>query len=45
VQDFGNDQIARAIMQILGKQATPEEALTEAQELCQTELDGALAGA
>ena len=43
VQDLGNDQIARAIMQILGKQATPEEALTEAQELCQTELDGALA--
>ncbi|MCX6071719.1 MAG: extracellular solute-binding protein [Chloroflexi bacterium] len=45
VQDFGNDQIGRAIQQILGKQATPEEALTEAQKLCQTELDTALASA
>lgn len=45
VQDYGNDQIGRAIQQILGKQATPEEALTEAQELCQAELDTALASA
>jgi len=43
VQDFANDAIGRAIEQILGKAATPEEALAEAQQICQAELDKVLA--
>ena len=42
VQNFANDQLGRALEQIYTKQATPEAALTEAQNACQAELDQVL---
>jgi multiple sugar transport system substrate-binding protein len=42
VQDFANDQIGRALEQIYTKSATPAQALAEAQEACQTELENVL---
>lgn len=39
VQDFANDQIGRAIEQIYTKTSTPLDALTEAQQACQAELE------
>ena len=42
VQNFANDQIARAIEQITNKQATPKDALAEAQKACQAELEKVL---
>jgi len=42
VQNFANDQLARAIEQIYNKQATPKDALAEAQKACQAELDKVL---
>lgn len=42
VQDFGNDQIGKAIEKILTKTATPKDALAEAQKTAQAELDKAL---
>jgi ABC-type glycerol-3-phosphate transport system substrate-binding protein len=44
VQNFGNDQIARAVEKIYTKAATPAEALAEAQAASQAELDRVLAG-
>lgn len=44
VQDFALDQIGRAAEQILTKTASPKDALTEAQTLCQAELDKVLKG-
>jgi ABC-type glycerol-3-phosphate transport system substrate-binding protein len=42
VQDFATDQIMRALEQIYTKTATPANALAEAQQACQTELDNLL---
>jgi hypothetical protein len=42
VQSFANDQIERAAEQILSKQATPRDAMAEAQKLCQAELEKVL---
>jgi multiple sugar transport system substrate-binding protein len=42
VQDFGNDQLARALEQIINKAATPKDALAEAQQACQSELEKVL---
>lgn len=42
VHDFGNDQIAKAIEKILTKTATPKDALAEAQQTAQAELEKAL---
>lgn len=42
VQDFGNDQLTRALEQIMNKVAAPKDALAEAQRACQTELDKVL---
>jgi ABC-type glycerol-3-phosphate transport system substrate-binding protein len=39
VQNFANDQITRMLERVYTKQATPKEALTEAQQACQAELD------
>lgn len=39
VQNFANDQITRALEKIFTKQATPAEALAEAQKASQAELD------
>jgi multiple sugar transport system substrate-binding protein len=44
VQDFGNDQLTRALEQIINKTATPKDALTEAQTACQSELEKVLRG-
>jgi multiple sugar transport system substrate-binding protein len=44
VQDFGNDQISKALEQILSKTATPKDALGEAQRAAQAELEKALKG-
>jgi multiple sugar transport system substrate-binding protein len=45
VQDFATDQISRAIEQIMNKQATPKDALAEAQKASQAELEKVLKGA
>jgi ABC-type glycerol-3-phosphate transport system substrate-binding protein len=45
VQDFATDQISRAIEQIMNKQATPKDALVEAQKASQAELEKVLKGA
>jgi multiple sugar transport system substrate-binding protein len=42
VQDFANDQILRATERIYSKDATVAEALAEAQNACQAELDKVL---
>lgn len=42
IQDFANDQVERAVERIQTKTATPQEALAEAQQACQTELDNLL---
>jgi multiple sugar transport system substrate-binding protein len=42
VQDFATDQIARAIEKIMNKAASPQDALTEAQQASQAELDRTL---
>ena len=42
VEDFYLDQISRALEQIIGKSASPEEALGEAQQLTQRELERVL---
>jgi ABC-type glycerol-3-phosphate transport system substrate-binding protein len=42
IQDFANDQVGRALEQIYTKTATVSDALAEAQEACQTELDNLL---
>ncbi len=42
VQDFFLDQLSRAIEQILGRAASPKDALGEAQKACQAELDKVL---
>jgi ABC-type glycerol-3-phosphate transport system substrate-binding protein len=42
VQDFANDQISRAMDQILNKKATPKDALAEAQKATQAELEKVL---
>ena len=39
VQNFANDQITRMIEQVYTKQATPKDALAEAQKACQAELE------
>lgn len=39
VQNFANDQITRMLERVYTKQATPKEALTEAQQACQAELE------
>ncbi|MCK6626210.1 MAG: substrate-binding domain-containing protein [Anaerolineae bacterium] len=44
IQDFANDQIGRTVEQILSKTASPQEALAEAQKVCQAELNKVLAG-
>jgi multiple sugar transport system substrate-binding protein len=45
VADFANDQIYRAIDQIMYKQATPKDALAQAQQASQAELERVLASA
>jgi len=45
VQSLANDQIDRAIERILTKEAPPREALAEAQQACQTELENVLRAA
>lgn len=45
VEDFGSDQIFRAIEQIMYKQASPADALAEAQEASQAELERVLRSA
>lgn len=45
VQDFATDQISRAIEQIMTKQATPKDALVEAQQASQAELEKVLKSA
>jgi ABC-type glycerol-3-phosphate transport system substrate-binding protein len=45
VQSYANDQIDRALQRIVNKQATPSEALREAQRACQQELERVLRGA
>ncbi len=42
VQDFGTDQLTRALEQITNKVATPKDALAEAQRACQSELEKVL---
>ena len=42
IQDFANDQIGRVLEQIYTKTATVSDALAEAQQACQTELDNLL---
>jgi ABC-type glycerol-3-phosphate transport system substrate-binding protein len=42
VQDFGNDQLQRALERIMTKKASPKEALAEAQKTSQNELDKVL---
>jgi multiple sugar transport system substrate-binding protein len=44
VQDFANDRIREAADKIINKVASPRDALTEAQDASQTELDNTLAG-
>lgn len=44
VQNFANDQLGRALEQIYNKQATPKDALAEAQKACQAELEKVLKG-
>jgi multiple sugar transport system substrate-binding protein len=44
VQSFATDQLQRAIERVFLKQATPQEALTEAQQASQAELEKLLAG-
>lgn len=44
VQDFANDQLGRALEQIINKAATPKDALAEAQSACQSELEKVLKG-
>jgi ABC-type glycerol-3-phosphate transport system substrate-binding protein len=43
VQDFADDQVARALERIMVKQATPQDAMTEAQNATQAELDRLMA--
>jgi multiple sugar transport system substrate-binding protein len=45
IQNFANDQLGRALDRIYNKQATPQEALAEAQQACQAELEKVLQGA
>jgi ABC-type glycerol-3-phosphate transport system substrate-binding protein len=42
IQDFSNDQLNRAIEQILHKTATPKDALAEAQQASQSKLEETL---
>jgi multiple sugar transport system substrate-binding protein len=42
IQDFANDQIGRALEQIINKTATPKDALAEAQKACQSKLEETL---
>jgi ABC-type glycerol-3-phosphate transport system substrate-binding protein len=44
IQNFSNDQLTRALERIMTKQATPQEALAEAQAASQAELESVLAG-
>ena len=44
VQSFATDQLLRAIEQVFRKEATPQDALTEAQQASQAELENVLAG-
>ena len=44
VQNFANDQLTRAIARIFVKEATPADALAEAQQASQAELEKVLAG-
>jgi multiple sugar transport system substrate-binding protein len=44
VQDFANDQLLRAAERILSKEAPIDEALAEAQNACQAELENVLRG-
>jgi multiple sugar transport system substrate-binding protein len=45
VQDFATDQVTRAIEQVMTKQASPKDALAEAQQASQAELEKTLKGA
>jgi multiple sugar transport system substrate-binding protein len=45
VADFGNDQVYRAIEQIMYKQTTPADGLKEAQQASQAELERVLSSA
>ena len=42
IQDFANDQIGRALEQIINKTAAPKDALAEAQKACQSKLEETL---
>lgn len=42
IEDFGTDQINRAIDQVMHKVKTPQEALDEAQQIAQTRLEETL---
>ena len=44
VADFSNDQVYRAIEQIMYKQSSPKDALGEAQRASQAELERVLRG-
>jgi ABC-type glycerol-3-phosphate transport system substrate-binding protein len=44
VQAVQLDQMTIAIDRIMNKQSTPQEALAEAQRVCQSELEGVLGG-
>jgi multiple sugar transport system substrate-binding protein len=44
IQDFANDQILRAYEQVMSKAASPQDALSEAQQACETQLAQVLNG-
>jgi ABC-type glycerol-3-phosphate transport system substrate-binding protein len=44
VQDFANDQIFRAYEQVMSKAASPKDALSEAQQACESQLAQVLRG-
>jgi hypothetical protein len=44
IQSFANDQLNAALERIATKQSTPQDALAEAQQACQAELESVLAG-
>ena len=44
VESFANDQLQRALEQIMTKAASPKDALAQAQQACQAELEKALQG-
>ena len=44
VQNFATDQLSRALEQIINKASAPKDALAEAQQVTQAELEKTLKG-